>query len=62
MCIYLYFINQKTNNMKKAFRIYKENVTNGWITILIPLSEFNEQILEFKVNKYLSLNYQVEIL
>lgn len=48
--------------MKKAFRIYKENVTNGWITILIPLSEFNEQILEFKVNKYLSLNYQVEIL
>lgn len=48
--------------MIKAFKIYKENVTNNWVTILIPVLEFNDVVLNFKINKYIDLGYQVEII
>lgn len=49
--------------MIKAFKIYKENVTtNGWVTILIPATEYNYKVLQFKINKFLILGYQVELI
>lgn len=48
--------------MKKAFKVYKQGTTNDWITILIPVAEFTQEILQFKINKYLSLGYQVEVI
>lgn len=41
----------------KMFEIHKKGVTNGWITIVkMPDQEFNK---EKKIEKYLSLGYQV---
>lgn len=49
--------------MIQAFKIYKENVTtNGWVTILIPEAEFNDVTLKFKLEKYLELGYQIEMI
>lgn len=53
--------NQKT--MIQAFKIYKENVTtNGWVTILIPVAEFNDVTLKFKLDKFTYLGYQIEMI
>jgi hypothetical protein len=46
--------------MKKAFKVYKEGTTDEWVTIFIPEAEFNQAILKIKIDKYLSLGYQVE--
>jgi hypothetical protein len=49
--------------MKKAFKIYKEGVTNDWVTILLPVNEFNEfdkSLLVFKLEKYTFLGYQIK--
>jgi len=48
--------------MKKAFKVYKQGTTENWITILIPISEFTQEILQFKIDKYLSLGYKVEMI
>lgn len=48
--------------MIKAFKVYKENVTNNWVTILIPVVEFNEATLKFKIDKYTYLGYQIELI
>ena len=48
--------------MKKAFKIYKDGTTDNWVTILIPVKEFTQELLEFKISKYLSLGYQVQII
>jgi len=49
--------------MIKAFKIYKENVTtNGWVTILIPVNEFNDSILKFKIDKFIYLGYKIELI
>lgn len=48
--------------MKKAFKIYKEGTTTDWVTILIPFAEFTQEILQFKIDKYLSLGYKVEMI
>jgi hypothetical protein len=48
--------------MIKAFKIYKENVTENWVTILIPVHEFNDNVLQFKINKFLYLGYKVELI
>lgn len=48
--------------MIQAFKIYKENTTTRWITILIPKSELTSDLLEFKINKYLMLGYKVELI
>lgn len=48
--------------MIKAFKIYKENITDGWVTILIPEKEFSDDILKFKINKYLYLGYEIELI
>lgn len=48
--------------MIKAFKIYKENVTDNWVTILIPATEYNYKVLQFKINKFLILGYQVELI
>lgn len=47
--------------MKKAFKIYKKGITDEWVTIFIPESEFNQAVLKIKIDKYISLGYQVEI-
>ena len=53
----------KINKMIKTFKIYKENVTvNGWVTILIPVNEFNDSILKFKIDKFIYLGYKVELI
>jgi len=49
--------------MKKAFKIYKEGTTTDWITILLPVNQFNEfdkSLLVFKLEKYISLGYQIK--
>ena len=46
--------------MKKAFKVYKEGTTDEWVTIFIPEAEFNQSTLKIKIDKYISLGYQVE--
>ena len=46
--------------MIKAFQIYKEGITNGWVTILIPEEFFNDEHLEYKMNFYYNLGYSVK--
>ena len=48
--------------MIKAFKIFKQGMTNEWVTILIPESNFNDTVLFKKVSFYLSLGYKVEII
>jgi hypothetical protein len=47
--------------MKKAFAIYKEGITDNWVTILIPIPEFTKELIQFKIQKYLSLGYEVKL-
>jgi len=46
--------------MVKAFQIYKEGVTDNWVTILIPLDIITDELLTFKMNKYLALGYTIK--
>jgi hypothetical protein len=46
--------------MIKAFQIYKEGFTKGWITILIPMNTFNDEILQSKITKYTLLGYSIK--
>jgi hypothetical protein len=48
--------------MKQAFKIYKKGTTDNWVTILIPSTEFTKELLQFKIDKYLSLGYQIEMI
>jgi hypothetical protein len=48
--------------MIKAFKIYKEGVTDNWVTILIPEKEFSDKVLNNKISKYIFLGYKVEII
>jgi hypothetical protein len=48
--------------MIKAFQIYKEGTTDFWIPILIPEAEFTIELLQFKLTKFLSLGYQVQMI
>jgi hypothetical protein len=48
--------------MKKAFKVYKQGTTDNWVTILIPSTEFTKELLQFKIDKYLSLGYQIEMI
>jgi hypothetical protein len=48
--------------MIKAFKIYKQGMTTNWVTILIPKTEFNDIVLNNKINKYISLGYKVEMI
>ena len=50
----------KLNEFIKAFKVYKLNVTDNWVTILIPVHEFNDAALIAKMNFYSSLGYKVE--
>ena len=50
----------KLNDLIKAFKVYKLNVTDNWVTILIPVHEFNDAALIAKMNFYSSLGYKVE--
>tara|TARA_R110000822_G_scaffold163349_1_gene303615 strand:+ start:453 stop:638 length:186 start_codon:yes stop_codon:yes gene_type:complete len=50
----------KLNDLIKAFKVYKLNVTDNWVTILIPVHEFNDAVLIAKMNFYSSLGYKVE--
>ena len=50
----------KLNDLIKAFKVYKLNVTDNWVTILIPIHEFNDAALIAKMNFYSSLGYKVE--
>lgn len=48
--------------MIKAFKIYKEGTTSHWVTILIPVNEFNDTILKFKIDKFIYLGYKIELI
>lgn len=48
--------------MKKAFKIYKQGTTQDWVTILIPNAAFTKELLQFKIDKYISLGYQIEMI
>ncbi len=48
--------------MIKAFKIYKEGKTDNWVTILIPENEFNDIVLNKKINWYIFLGYKVEMI
>ena len=48
--------------MVKAFKIYKEGKTILPITILIPLENFTDELLNSKINFYKSLGYTIEII
>ena len=48
--------------MIKAFKIYKQSVTLNWVTILIPVNEFNDEILKSKIDWYQYLGYQIELI
>jgi hypothetical protein len=52
----------KQTNMIKAFKVYKEGRTTNWITILIPEAEFNDITLQFKLDKFTYLGYQIEMI
>ena len=56
-------INAKSN-LVQAFQVYKAGMaignTNPWQTILIPESEFNDEILNKKMNFYKSLGFTVK--
>ena len=44
----------KLNEFIKAFKVYKtERYGNNWVTILIPVHEFNDNVLQFKINNFL---------
>lgn len=43
----------------RAFQIFKSGITDNWVTILIPTEEFNNEILQNKINFYLYFGYQV---
>lgn len=43
--------------MKTAFYIFKQGTTDGWVKILMPISEPFD--MQAKIGKYLSLGYQV---
>ena len=44
----------------KAFQVFKEGKTNGWITILIPTSGYCNEIHETKKAFYINLGYLVK--
>jgi hypothetical protein len=46
--------------MIKAFQIYKEGFTKGWITILIPNDKFNDELLQSKISFYTYLGYSIK--
>ena len=46
--------------MKELFKVYKEGVTDNWVTILIPIEAFSLELYKFKMEKYLELGYQVK--
>jgi hypothetical protein len=46
--------------MIRAFKVFKTGITENYITILIPKSEFNDKLLKEKMNKYLFLGYTVK--
>ena len=48
--------------MIQAFKIYKEGTTDFWITILIPEAELTQELFQFKINKFLSLGYQIQMI
>jgi len=48
------------SNSIKAFQIFKAGTTSTWTTILIPQSQFNNEILQKKISWYLYLGYQVK--
>ena len=54
--------HKKQIKMIKAFKIYKEGMTTNWVTILIPQTEFNDIVLNNKINKYLFLGYKIEMI
>jgi len=48
--------------MKPLFQIYKEGVTDRWITILIPIEAYTLELYKFKLEKYLALGYQIKMI
>jgi hypothetical protein len=51
---------EKSTNLVQAFQIFKVGMTSEWVTILIPELEFNNQILQKKINWYTYLGYQIK--
>ena len=51
---------KNSNKMVKAFQIFKKGITSEFITILIPVSEFNDEILQKKISWYSYLGYTIK--
>ena len=48
-------------NFVRAFQIFKEGHTPlGWVTILIPIEEFNDSVLQRKIEWYTYLGFQIK--
>lgn len=48
-------------NFVRAFQIFKEGHTPlGWVTILIPIEEFNDATLKRKLDWYTYLGFQIK--
>jgi hypothetical protein len=46
--------------MIKAFQIFKEGKTSDWVTILIPENQFNDSVLQRKIEWYTYLGYSIK--
>ena len=51
---------KNSKNLVQAFQIFKKDWTAEWVTILIPESEFNDEILHKKINWYIYLGYTIK--
>lgn len=47
--------------MKAAFKIYKEGVTDRWITILLPNNEYTIDNINRKISFYIYLGYKIKL-
>jgi hypothetical protein len=51
---------KNSKNLVQAFQIFKVGMTSEWVTILIPELEFNDEVLQKKINWYTYLGYTVK--
>jgi len=48
--------------MKKSLLIFKEGITQNWITILIFDQSHSIELINKKIQFYLSFNYSIKII
>ena len=48
--------------MIKMFQIYKEGITDNWVTICTPVEQYSEALKNSKIEKYIFLGYQIKFI